>query len=258
MYSGIRLYDWNDDMVVKCVVSYDGTNYKGWQVQPNANTIQKQIEETLYQIHHCTRVEAVASGRTDTHVHALGQVFHFITDLNLSEKDWKFKLNRLLPKDIRIREVTFETDDFHARFSCTSKRYDYLICTNGDDPFVRNYMYVEKRKLDLERMTQAAHVFEGCHDFTSFTSSKIHEEKSRVRTITECSVHEEENCIRMIFKGDGFLRYQVRMMAQTIIEVGLNHLEVNDVKEMLEATDKHVCRYKAEAKGLYLVEVNYD
>ena len=118
-------------------------------------------------------------------------------------------------------------------------------------------MCVEKRKLDTDAMKEAAMVFVGTHDFTSFTSSKIHEEKSRVRTISECSVHVFDDHIQLIFRGDGFLRYQVRMMAQTIIETGLHHLEVKDVKRMLDACDKHACRYKAAACGLYLVEVNY-
>lgn len=244
-------------MVVKCTVSYDGTNYKGWQVQPGLKTVQKEIEDVLYRLHRCQHVEIVGSGRTDSHVHALGQVFHFVSDVKMSEEDWMFKLNRLLPRDIRVKKVEFAANDFHARFSCVSKRYDYYISTDGLNPFVSNYMYVEKRKLDIEAMKSAAQVLVGCHDYTSFTSNKIHENKSRIRTISECSVHEEDKIIRFVFKGDGFLRYQVRMMVQTLIEVGLHHLQVEDVREMLEAKSKEACRYKAEACGLYLVEVNY-
>lgn len=244
-------------MVIKCVVSYDGTQYKGWQIQPGMNTIQKQIEEALAKMHGNQRVEINGSGRTDAQVHALGQVFHFETDKKMEMSQWKYTLNRLLPKDIRIKEVTLEKDDFHARFSCVSKRYDYYISLNDENPFVRNYMCIEKRELDLEAMKKAAEVFVGCHDFTSFTSSKIHEEKNRVRTISECSVHGFDDHIQLIFRGDGFLRYQVRMMSQTIIEAGLHHIEIEDVKKMLDAQDKHVCRYKAKACGLYLVEVNY-
>lgn len=244
-------------MVIKCIVSYDGSNYKGWQIQPGLMTVQQAIEDVLAQIHGCKRVEVIASGRTDSQVHALGQVFHFDTEKEMEMSQWKFTMNRMLPKDIRIKEVSLESDDFHARFSCVSKRYDYLISQDETNPFIRNYMLLEKRKLDLEAMREAGKVFEGCHDFTSFTSSKIHEEKSRVRTIYECSVHQEDDFIRLTFRGDGFLRYQVRMMSQTMIEVGLHHIEVDDVKRMLEAEDKNVCRYKAEAYGLYLVEVNY-
>ena len=244
-------------MVIKCVVSYDGTNYKGWQVQPGLITVQKVIQDVLAKMHSGYHVEIAASGRTDAQVHALGQVFHFETNIQLPCDQWKYKLNCMLPKDVRIQDVSIEKDDFHARFSCVSKRYDYYISLNENNPFVRNYMSIEKRPLDIKQMELAAKVFEGTHDYTSFSSGKIHEEKSRIRTITEVSVHKYDEHIQLIFKGDGFLRYQVRMMAQTIIEVGLHHIEVEDVRRMLEAKDKHVCRYKADPCGLYLVEVNY-
>lgn len=244
-------------MVIKCVVSYDGTNYKGWQVQPGLITVQKVIQDVLAKMHSGNHVEIAASGRTDAQVHALGQVFHFETNIQLPCDQWKYKLNCMLPKDVRIQDVSIEKDDFHARFSCVSKRYDYYISLNENNPFVRNYMSIEKRPLDIKQMELAAKVFEGTHDYTSFSSGKIHEEKSRIRTITEVSVHKYDEHIQLIFKGDGFLRYQVRMMAQTIIEVGLHHIEVEDVRRMLEAKDKHVCRYKADPCGLYLVEVNY-
>lgn len=244
-------------MVIKCVVSYDGTDFYGWQEQPGLRTVQKTIQDVLEKIHSGRAISIAASGRTDAHVHALGQVFHFESDLTMEPEKWKYRLNCMLPKDIRILEVSFEKDDFHARFSCVSKRYDYYISTDDFNPFVRNYMMVEKRPLDIEKMKQAACVFIGTHDFTSFTSSKIHEEKSRIRTISECSVYQKNQVIRLTFRGDGFLRYQVRTMAQTIVEAGLHHIEIDDVKEMLEAKDKHVCRYKADPCGLYLVEVNY-
>lgn len=244
-------------MVIKCVVSYDGTNYKGWQVQPGLITVQKVIQDVLAKMHSGNHVEIAASGRTDAQVHALGQVFHFETNIQLPCDQWKYKLNCMLPKDVRIQDVSIEKDDFHARFSCVSKRYDYYISLNENNPFVRNYMSIEKRPLDIKQMELAAKVFEGTHDYTSFSSGKIHEEKSRIRTITEVSVHKYDEHIQLIFKGDGFLRYQVRMMAQIIIEAGLHHIEIEDVRRMLEAKDKHVCRYKADPCGLYLVEVNY-
>ena len=138
-------------MVIKCTVSYDGTNYYGWQEQPGLCTVQKTIQDVLSKMHSGKDISISASGRTDAKVHALGQVFHFETNLNLEPDKWKYRLNCMLPKDIRIQEVTFEKDDFHARFSCKSKRYDYYICTNELNPFVRNYMAVEKRPLDIHK-----------------------------------------------------------------------------------------------------------
>lgn len=244
-------------MVLKCTVSYDGTNYKGWQIQPDCKTVQGEIENVLQKIHG-KRIEVAGSGRTDTHVHALGQVFHFETDKEMRTDQWKHKLNCMLPKDIRIQAVERMNDDFHARFSCISKRYDYLVSWNMDDPFIRHTKAVVKKKLDVEKMKEASSVLLGTHDFTSFTSSKIHEEKDRVRTITRCEIIEHEDYVQMIFEGDGFLRYQIRVMAQCLIEIGNHKLTKEDFKSMLEACDKHVCRYKADPCGLYLVQVNYE
>lgn len=243
-------------MIYKCVVSYDGSAYSGWQIQPNCPSIQEQIEKALSKIHE-SRIMIVGSGRTDAAVHALGQVFHFESDKRLNEEQWIQALNRLLPRDIRILSVQLAKDDFHARFSAISKRYDYYITSDVLNPFLQKYMARDNRILDVEQMREAATCFLGTHDFTSFTSTKIDPRKTRIKTMTRLEIIQHEKHIQMIFEGDGFLRYMVRMMAQTLIEVGLGHLPANEVKAMLEAKDKHVCHYKAEACGLYLMKVNY-
>lgn len=254
----VDISKWNriDGMAIKCIVSYDGTQYKGWQVQPGLKTIQGEIEQVLSMIHNHP-VSIVGSGRTDTHVHALAQVFSFQSELELEPEQYQNKLNRMLPKDIRILKAEKVSDEFHARFDCIWKRYDYLVSTDPYNPFTQNYMGKCFNELDIDKMQEAAKCFLGTHDFTSFTSAKIHEDKNRVRTITRCEIIRHPSHIQMIFEGDGFLRYQVRMMAQTILEAGLNRLEASKVKEMIEAKDKHVCRYKADPCGLYLVEVHY-
>lgn len=244
-------------MIVKCIVAYDGSPYCGWQVQPGSSTIQETIEKALKKMHK-RDVTIVGSGRTDTGVHALGQVFHFETELNLTPFHWCAAINRLLPKSIRIQDAMVMPDDFHARFDVVSKRYDYYVTSDVDNPFIQNYMWKERRSLDIEAMQECAAIFVGTHDFTSFTSNKIHAEKSRVRTITRVDVEVIEKGLRMIFEGDGFLRYQVRMMAQTLIEAGLHHENKESILKMLEAKDKHACHYKAAANGLYLVKVNYE
>lgn len=243
-------------MVIKCVVSYDGFDYCGWQVQPQAKSIQATIEEALATIHN-QAIKIVGSGRTDTKVHALGQVFHFESEMEMSEQQWIYALNRLLPHDIRINKVIFMPDNFHARFDCISKRYEYYVSFDKFNPFVDRYMAIEARPLNVEAMKEASQMFLGTHDFTTFTSCKIHKEKDRVRTITTCQIEFINNGLKMIFVGDGFLRYQVRMMAATLLEVGVGHLSAKEVLDMLEACDKHACRYKADPQGLYLVEVNY-
>lgn len=244
-------------MIIKCIVAYDGSNYCGWQIQPHSPSVQEEIEKALSVIHKKERVSIVGSGRTDTKVHALGQVFHFETEIEMAGLQWKRALNRMLPTDIRILDVCEEKADFHARFSAVSKRYDYYITRDVDNPFIQNYMAKDTRELDVERMRECAEILIGTHDFTSFTSNKIDERKSRIKTVTRIDVLEEGMNVHMIFEGDGFLRYQVRMMAQTLIEAGRHHLCKEDVEKMLKACDKHACRYKADPCGLYLVQVNY-
>lgn len=148
-------------------------------------------------------------------------------------------------------------DDFHARFHAVSKRYDYLITTDVNNPFYYHYMGKDRKVLDVKRMSECARVFLGTHDFTSFTSSKLDPRKSKVKTITRLDIVQEEHAVRLVFEGNGFLRYMVRMIAQTLIEAGKHRLDVADVKQMLYGQDKHLCRYKAQAEGLYLVHVTY-
>ena len=244
-------------MVIKAVVAYDGHGYCGWQVQPGLRTIQGEIERVIKLISKQS-ITIVGSGRTDAKVHAMGQVFHFECDMKMKPEDWLKAMNRLLPKDIRIMKCEMAEADFHARFSAVKKRYDYYITHEVDNPFIQNYMAKDSRRLDVEKMRECAKVFIGTHDFTSFTSNKIHEEKSRVRTIEQIQILDEGNCVHFIFVGDGFLRYQIRMMVQTLIEAGKHRLDYEQIALMLEAKDKHACRYKADACGLYLVEVFYE
>lgn len=244
-------------MRFKVTVSYDGSGYSGWQRQTNAQSIQSEIEDALQQILKQS-VEVTASGRTDAQVHAIAQVFHFDSDAAIDVEHWKRALNSLLPKDIRIQKVEIVENDFHARFSAVSKRYDYLVTTQKENPFLQNYMGMERIALDVPYMQECASVFLGTHDFTSFTSAKIDPRKPRVKTITRLAVQQEDTCIRMIFEGNGFLRYMVRMLAQTLIEAGKHRVTKEQIEAMLEGKSKHACRYKAEPQGLYLVHVTYE
>lgn len=241
---------------VKVTCAYDGSGYRGWQRQTNANSVQGVIEQMLTKLHKHP-IEITASGRTDAQVHAYGQVFHFDSEKDIEESHWKQAMNSMLPKDIRIQEVELVNDSFHARFSAVSKRYDYLISQDVNNPFLLNYMALEAHQLDISYMQTCADIFLGTHDFTSFTSAKIDPRKPRTKTITRLDVVQEGNYIRLIFEGSGFLRYMVRMIAQTLIEAGKHRITKNEIEEMLQKQDKHVCRYKAVACGLYLVSVKY-
>lgn len=240
----------------KVTVAYDGCNYNGWQSQPNVKSVQETIEKVLERIHQ-KPISITASGRTDAYVHALGQVFHFDTDKNYEIRQWLFSFNSMLPKDIRVQDIEEVKNDFHARFHAVSKRYDYVITYDILNPFLQNYAAKMYKPLNVESMRKCAEIFKGTHDFTTFTSSKIDERKSRVKTITRLDIVEEEKGLRFIFEGNGFLRYMVRMLSQTIIEAGKGNITPEDVLTMLQAKDKHICRFKAEPCGLYLVRVDY-
>ena len=243
-------------MIYKVKVAYDGSNYAGWQKQENALGIQEVIEKALKQIHKCD-TPIVASGRTDAKVHALGQVFHFEADQTIGPDRYKIALNALLPKDIRILQVDLEKDDFHARFSARSKRYDYICTYDIDNPFIYNYKEVLFKKLDIDAMQKAAEYLLGTHDFTSFSSSKIDPRKPKIKTIGRIDIFEENKDVHFIYEGTGFLRYQVRMMTETLIMVGSGHIEVEEVKRILDKKDKNACRFNASPNGLYLVQVDY-
>lgn len=243
-------------MRYKVTVSYNGANYCGWQTQHRNDSVQEAIEAVLTSMHR-ESVEIVASGRTDAKVHAFGQVFHVDSKLDISEKAMMTALNSQLPKDIRIQKVEIVDDEFHARFHAISKRYDYYLSKEMLNPFVHDFMAKYHGNLDVEAMQDCAKIFLGEHDFTSFTSAKIDPRKSRVKTITRFDVMEEGNTIRFILEGNSFLRYMVRMLVGTLIEVGKGKVSKDEVLAMLEGKDKHLCRFKAPAQGLYLVHVKY-
>ena len=243
-------------MIYKVILAYDGSNYAGWQKQENALGIQEVIEKALTTIHK-KETFITASGRTDAKVHALGQVFHFEADKKIGPDRYKMALNALLPEDIRILKVSVEADDFHARFSAKSKRYDYICTYEKENPFVYKYKEILNHTLNIEAMRKASEYLVGTHDFTSFSSSKIDPRKPRIKTITRIDIFQENQDIRFVYEGTGFLRYQVRMMTETLIMVGSNKIEIEEVKRILDNKDKSACRYNASPNGLYLVHVNY-
>lgn len=243
-------------MIIKCTVAYDGYNYAGWQKQENALGIQTIIEEALEKIQK-SPVEIVASGRTDAHVHALGQVFHFQSEIAMQPWQYVKAMNALLPQDIRIQSAEIVPEDFHARFSCKSKQYAYIATYDVNDPFAYRYKAPLYQKLDMEKMLEAASYLIGEHDFTSFSSSRIDPRKPRIKNVRLIEIRNKGKDVHFLFEGNGFLRYQVRMMTGTLIEVGKQRIQPLDVQQMLLEKDKEVCRYNAPPQGLYLMKVRY-
>ena len=243
----------------KAVVSYDGFDYCGWQIQPadRGQTVQQTIQDAIESICH-QKVSITASGRTDAQVHAAGQVFHFDVDFSLTAYQWKRAINGHLPKDIHICSVSEADPDFHARFNATGKRYEYRIRLGEPDVFTRRYAFQCPWDLDDEAMRQAAQYLIGEHDFSSFCANTHEEVPNQVRVITRLDIIKDDFGLRLVYEGNGFLRYMVRMITGTLIEVGRHRITAEKVKEMLEAKDKRICHFNARPQGLTLVRVYYN
>lgn len=243
-------------MIYKCTVSYVGSHYEGWQSQTRGTSIQEVIESAIEKITH-KKTNIIASGRTDAGVNARGQVFMFSCDKQIPARKWIAAINAYLPDDIHIIDVEEKDDIFHARYNVRSKKYTYRIHTGTYDVFSKEYAYQIPYALDMDKMQACIQLFQGTHDFTSFNSSSLEEYPIQVRSIyaVECVVNQD--IIELTFIGKGFLRYQVRMMAAAIIDVGRGRLTLEEVQEMLEARDRKVKRHNAPANGLTLECVDY-
>lgn len=240
---------------IKLTVAYDGTNYAGYQVQPNGNTIQAELEAILSKMHgHLVKV--VASGRTDARVHAKGQVIHFDTTLAMPAERFVKALNAMLPADIRVRDASDVDDSFHARYGAKRKEYRYVV-RQDDDPFRRHYAVTVTYPLDVERMREAITHLVGTHDFTSFSVTKA-AVQDRVRTIYEAEVTLQDDELVFRFVGSGFLYNQVRIMVGTLLEVGRGKFEPSMIQTMLAGKDRRIAGITAPPHGLYLWNVNYE
>ena len=241
-------------MRYKATVSYDGSQFSGWQIQPDRMSVQQCLEQAISKIAN-EPVRIHGSGRTDGGVHAYGQVFHF--DLDKTYRDLRRSINSQLPPSIHVRSLEEVAGDFHSRYDVCWKHYDYLINNGEYDPLKRSYCSFEREALDLEKMKKAAEVFVGKHDFTSFNATGKDEIVNQERTVYNITVNRTDDMICLSFYGSGFLRYMVRMMAQTIIEAGKGKIAPDEIREMLEKKDKEACHYNGDPQGLYLMEVGY-
>ena len=239
--------------------SYDGSKYKGYQKQPNEKTIQEEIEKALTKINSNNEVTIHASGRTDAGVHAINQKAHFDTDLIIECDKLKHSLNSIIPNDIYVKGIINVSDDFHARYSVKAKEYIYKINMGTYNPIEKDYIYQYNKRLDVTEMQRALKYLEGTHDFKSFT--KCDEEKNDYeRTIVQTTLERDSkniNKITISFLGTGFLRYMVRNMVGTLIEIGEGKYKSEDVIKILEAKDRTKAGKCAPACGLYLKDVFY-
>ena len=245
----------------KITFAYDGTNFSGFQIQPNKRTVEQTLKNAVNKIakHPNPAIPVIGSGRTDAGVHALNQVARFDIPYHLSNESMRKALNSILPLDILIKKAELVDNDFHARYSAHRKTYRYRV-DQGEfvNPFKRNYTSHFKYPLNLEKMRKAANDLVGTHDFTSFVASGS-QAKSNVRTIESITIKRDElrNEVVFDFTGNGFLYNQVRIMVAFLLEIGSNQRPVDDVSRVLEAKDRTLARMTAPASGLYLVNVDY-
>ena len=243
-----------------CVtLSYCGRAYYGFQRQKNHVTVQGTIEKVLSE-YMGTPTTIKAAGRTDTGVHAIGQTFCFESRKPLREERFLATMNRLLPKDIYFRSMREVDDSFDARHSCVGKVYEYRFTVLKRNPlWVGLVTHLQRDDFKFEPFLQGLMPFKGEHNFRNFTT-KPEDVASFIRHIEsiDARYEEKDDLVIVRFRGDGFMRYQIRMMVGAAIRVGLGKLEVADIEKALdENSPRHVVPFKADPDGLYLVEVLY-
>ncbi|AEA44294.1 tRNA pseudouridine(38-40) synthase TruA [Fluviicola taffensis] len=236
-------------------LAYRGTNYHGWQIQPNASSIQEEIERRLTQLNGNLPISVVGCGRTDTGVHATYYVLHFDSQKELDTEQLVFKLNKMLPEDISLFSAQLVSEEFHARFSPTTRTYHYFIHQKKNPFLLDSHRIVSE--IDFEAMNRAARLLLGTQDFTSF--SKLHTDvKTNICTVSEAKWNQvSESEWYFEIKADRFLRNMVRAVVGTLLEVGYGNLGENDITKIVALKDRGEAKLSVPAKGLFLVNIEY-
>ncbi len=241
---------------IKLTIEYDGKDFNGWQKQPNKLNIQGEIERAIKEISG-EKVELIASGRTDAGVHALGQVANFKTNIKIPINKIPIALNTKLKASIRILNAEEVDERFHSRYNCKKKTYRYIINNSENGTAIyRNLEYHYPQKLNVETMNEAAQSFVGEHDFKGFKASGT-SSKSSVRTIYSAKVFKEKERVIIELTGNGFLYNMVRIIAGTLIDVGIGKIEAKNISNIIKSGDRKKAGKTLPPNGLYLVNVEY-
>ncbi len=241
---------------IKLTIAYDGTNYCGWQIQPNGITVEEVVNKALQKLTG-EKIQVVGASRTDSGVHALGNVAVFDTETTIPPERISYALNQRLPDDIVIVKSEEAASDFHPRYCDCSKTYEYhILNTRIPIPTKRLTNYFVSYELDIDKMRQAASYLIGEHDFVSFCNVRTDVEDT-VRTVTELEILENGEEITIRISGNGFLYNMVRIIVGTLIRVGRGFYEPEKVKEILAAKDRKAAGMTAPPHGLMLVEIRY-
>ena len=241
---------------IKLILEYDGTKYFGWQRQKDNITIQETLEEAISLLTN-ENIEVTGSSRTDSGVHARGYVANFKTTSRIPGDKFREAINHKLPEDIVIIKSEEVEEDFHARYNAKGKTYSYGIIMREAPPAIsKDYLYHVKRKLDVKKMGEACQYFIGKKDFIGFrsTGSSV---QGTIRTIQNLYIEQTGDIIKIYVTGDGFLYNMVRIIVGTLIMVGNNKIEPEEIKSIIESKDRKRAGICVPAKGLTLEEVFY-
>lgn len=243
-------------MKYKLTIAYVGTDYVGWQVQPEGESIQGLIEKALSKLFR-TEIRVIGASRTDSGVHALGQTAHFRGNTDLTVEELHFRLNLILPKSIRILKIEEVDESFHAQMSASSKIYHYHIWLDPvEDPFLLPFRARIFRPLDLEKMERASSLFLGTHDFSAFANAGS-SAKSFIRTLFRVDIVKQAGGIRIEFEGNSFLYKMVRNIVGMLLEIGYGRREPDDINKIFSSKDRKLAPPPAPPQGLFLMRVDY-
>jgi tRNA pseudouridine38-40 synthase len=235
----------------RATVEYDGTDFAGFQLQPDARTVQGELETVLARLVGGARVAVDGAGRTDAGVHAAGQVIAFTYRGRLADSDIQRALNAQLPADVAVRDVRRVPDEFHPRHAARYREYRYTVWNGPRSPLRERQALGVRAPLDVAAMSRAGLVFEGRHDFSAFSG----DDRSPVRTVHAVRVRREGRLVTIDVRADAFLRGQVRRMVAALLEVGLGNMDEADLRVALAAREPALNGALAPAKGLCLRRV---
>lgn len=238
-------------------ISYDGTNYCGYQKQPNKITIQDTLESVMTNVLG-SPIEIVASGRTDAGVSAIEQICHFDIEKDIDTKRVKGHINSLLPNDIRVLDICVADNDFHARFSAKKKTYEYYFYVSRDViPVYDNIATLVGYNIDIDKVFASTEYFKGTHDFSAFSASNT-SVVDKVRTIYDIDIVKiDEYLYKLVITGNGFLYNMVRIIMGTIVDIGMGKIAIDQLSQIIESGDRQKAGKTISAKGLYLKKVVY-
>lgn len=241
---------------IKLIIEYNGKGFNGWQKQPNKLNIQGEIERAIGELTN-EEINLIASGRTDAGVHSFGQTANFYTNSKIPIEKFAIAINSKLKKTIVIKSAEEVDEKFHSRYSVHNKRYRYIINNSEQGTAIyKDLEYHMPVKLNVDKMKEAIKYFEGKHDFSAFKSSGT-SSKSSVREIYKAEIIDKDEKIYIELTGNGFLYNMVRIIAGTLVDVGLGKIEPEDIPKIIESKKRENAGKTLPPHGLYLMEVNY-